>query len=95
MWFTPSNELKRVNLYYTDAAADRARLPGILEIYNQATWELALPFARLVYTPEQLKKWEIDPPDRSNDPLIVKTGDTSGAPAWLGRVHNLLVAITA
>ena len=64
------------------------------DVQIQATWELALPSARLVYTPELLAEWEKNPPQRPPDPNEKVEGDTSVFPAYLAELHNRMAVIT-
>jgi len=60
----------------------------------QATWELVLPVARLVYTPELLADWAKNPPDRPKDPNASQTGDMTKMPPYLLELHNHMAKVT-
>ena len=60
----------------------------------QATWELVLPRARLVYTPELLAEWAENPPERPEDPNGLQEGDMANIPSYLIELHNRLALIT-
>ena len=65
------------------------------DIIIQATYELALPGARLVYTPELIEEWKENPPERPDDPNLKTDGDMSAIPKYLGELHNRLAVVTA
>ncbi|MCH8141352.1 MAG: hypothetical protein IH908_07130 [Proteobacteria bacterium] len=60
----------------------------------QATWELVLPVARLVYTPELLADWAKNPPERPKDPNASQTGDMTKMPPYLLELHNHMAKVT-
>jgi hypothetical protein len=64
------------------------------DIQIQATWELALPGARLVYTPEVLAERAENPPEPPNDPNQKVEGDMAGLPTYLMELHNRLAVVT-
>ena len=64
------------------------------DVQIQATWELSLPVARLVYTPELLAEWAENPPKPSADPNVKVEGDMSSVPDYLKELHNRLAVIT-
>lgn len=65
------------------------------ELLLQGTWELELPGARTVYTPEYLAEQEKNPTPRPEDPNMVIEGDLTRLPAWIMEFHNRLAAVTA
>lgn len=65
------------------------------EIQIQATWELALPMARLVYTPEMLAEWQRNPPERPPDSNAQVSGDMTSLPSYLSELHNRMAVVTA
>ena len=64
------------------------------DVQIQATWELSLPGARLVYTPELLAEWERNPPERPADPNQKIEGDMANLPRYLVELHNRMAVIT-
>lgn len=60
----------------------------------QATWELVLPVARLVYTPELLADWAKNPPERPKDSNASQTGDMTKMPPYLLELHNHMAKVT-
>lgn len=64
------------------------------DVQIQATYELVLPVARLVYTPELLAGWAKNPPERPKDPNGSQTGDMTKAPPYLLELHNRLAKVT-
>jgi hypothetical protein len=64
------------------------------DIQIQATWELSLPGARLVYTPELRAEWEKNPPKPTEDPNRKVEGDMTGLPSYIGELHNRLAVLT-
>ena len=50
------------------------------EVLLQGTWELELPGARTVYTPEYLAEQEKNPTPRPEDPNMVIEGDLTRLP---------------
>jgi hypothetical protein len=82
--------------FYIDGKSVRAaagRDPDC-DIQIQATWELSLPGARLVYTPELRAEWEKNPPQRPADPNQKVEGDMTGLPSYLGELHNRMAVLT-
>ena len=65
------------------------------ELLLQGTWELELPGARTVYTPEYLAEQEKNPTPRPEDPNMVIEGDLTRLPPWIMEFHNRLAAVTA
>lgn len=82
--------------FYVDGKSVRVAVGRVddADIQIQATWELALPSARLVYTPELIAQRTANPPQRPPDPNEKVTGDMSGLPAYLGELHNRLAVVT-
>jgi hypothetical protein len=76
-----------------DVQVGRGRV-GDVDVTIQATWELVLPMARLVYTPELLAQWEKNPPERPEDPNALQNGDMTNMPPYLMELHNRLAVIT-
>ena len=67
-----------------------------VDVFMQATWELELPGARRVYTPELIAEYEENPPERHEDPNLRVEGDYEAKrPAWLLEWHNRLAPHTA
>ncbi len=64
------------------------------DIRIQATWELALPNARMVYTPELLAEWKKTPPERPADPNEKIEGDMANLPPYLLELHNRMAVVT-
>ncbi len=67
---------------------------GDTDVQIQATYELVLPVARLVYTPELLADWAKNPPDRPKDPNGSQSGDMTKAPPYLLELHNRMAKVT-
>ena len=65
------------------------------DVQIQATYELVLPVARLVYTPELLAGWAKNPPERPKDSNGSQSGDMSKAPPYLLELHNRMAKVTA
>ena len=61
----------------------------------QATWELELPGARQVYTPEWIAEQEKNPTPRPEDPNMLIEGDFEKLPPWMTEFHNRLAVQTA
>jgi hypothetical protein len=83
--------------FYVDGKSVRSS-PGAskeVDLYMQATWELELPGARQVYTPEWLAEQETNPTPRPEDPNMVIEGDMNRLPAWIMEFHNRLAVRTA
>ena len=63
------------------------------DVQIQVTWELALPGARLVYTPEilaeEMKK------ERPPDPNLKVEGNMTDQPSYLEEFHNRMAVVTA
>lgn len=64
------------------------------DITIRATWELTLPNARLVYTPELLAEWAKNPPARPEDPKAGIDGNMADLPPWLIELHNRMAVLT-
>ncbi len=64
------------------------------DVQLQATWELVLPVARLVYTPELLADRAKNPPERPTDPNASQTGDMTKMPPYLLELHNRMALVT-
>jgi hypothetical protein len=82
--------------FYIDGKSVRAavgRDPDC-DIQIQATWELSLPGARLVYTPELRAEWEKNPPQLPDDPNRKVEGNMASLPSYLGELHNRLAVLT-
>ncbi len=68
--------------------------PEDVDIKVQATWEISLPGARLVYTPELLAQWAQNPPKPPPDPNRKIDGDMGSLPSYLTELHNRLAVLT-
>lgn len=64
------------------------------DVQIQASWELVLPVARLVYTPELLADRAKNPPERPKDPNASQTGDMTKMPPYLLELHNHMAKVT-
>ncbi len=83
--------------FYVDGKTTRSH-PGRshdVDLFMQATWELELPGARQVYTPEWLAEQEKNPTPRPEDPNMLIEGDPAILPAWIMEFHNRLAVRTA
>ena len=64
------------------------------DVRIRASWALALPGARQVYTPEFLAEQQKNPTPIPDDPHRSIEGDMSKAPSWLMELHNRLAVMT-
>ena len=64
------------------------------DVQLQATWELVLPRARLVYTPELLADRAKNPPEQPADPNASQNGDMTKMPPYLLELHNRMAVVT-
>ena len=82
--------------FYVDSRSVRVATGRIADadIQIQATWELSLPGARLVITPELLAEREKNPPERPEDPNQKIEGDMADLPPYLLELHNRMAVVT-
>ena len=82
--------------FYIDGKSVRVGSGRVVDtdVQIQATWELVLPVARLVYTPELLAEWAKNPPERPTDPNASQLGDMTMVPPYLMELHNRLAVVT-
>lgn len=82
--------------FYIDGTSVRVGCGRVddTDVHLQATWELVLPVARLVYTPELMAEWKKNPPERPPDPNASQSGDMTKMPPYLLELHNRMALVT-
>jgi len=82
--------------FYIDGKSVRVGQGRVIDtdVQIQATWEMVLPVARLVYTPELLADWQKNPPERPADPNASQSGDMANMPPYLLELHNRMAKVT-
>jgi hypothetical protein len=64
------------------------------DVKIQASYKSAIKSAYIIYTPELIQEYTVNPPKRDPDPYEKIDGDMQSAPPFITEFHNQMVAFT-
>ena len=64
------------------------------DVQIQASYQSAIKSAYIVYTPELIQEYTVNPPKREPDPYEKIDGDMQSAPHFITEFHNQMVVFT-